>query len=155
MSPSSPDRPARPAWWAFRQRRTCRADEPSDAAVVGGADAAEMERRFRAVALGEAEARHRRLVVRLQPLVQRAVPVRKVEAAPGLPSARIRFADGTTVVVRGHAPGDVGVLAVWALRASFPPVTCSTDADGVHLAFALPGGRRRLSVLVTGLDQPE
>ena len=114
-----------------------------------------MEHRFAAVVAGESEVRDRRLAVRLQPLVQRAVPARTVEAAPGLPSARIRFADGTTVVAQGHGPGDVGVLALWIRRTSVPPITCSTDADGVHLDFALPGTRRRLSVRVTGLDQPE
>ena len=114
-----------------------------------------MEGRFAAVVAAEAESRRRRLAVHLDPLVQRAVPARAVEAAPGLPSARVRFADGTTVVARGETPGDVGVLALWVRRGAVPPLSCCTDAAGAHLLFGSPGGHRTLSLLVTGLDQPE
>jgi hypothetical protein len=114
-----------------------------------------MQGRFAAVVADEGETRGRRLEVRLDPLVKRAVPARAVEAAPGLPSARVRFADGTTVVARGDVPGDVGVLALWVRRGSVPPLSCSTDAEGAHLVFGSPDGHRTLSLLVTGLDQPE
>ena len=83
MSPSSPHRPDRPAWWS--RHRQVPPVEPPDGPVIGAMDEVEMERRFAAVAAGESEARDRRLAVHLQPLVQRAVPARTVEAAPGLP----------------------------------------------------------------------
>ena len=43
----------------------------------------------------------------------RRVPARAVEAAPERRAVRVRFADGTQLLVRGTTPGDAGVLARW------------------------------------------
>jgi len=59
------------------------------------------------------------------------------------------------VLARGADPGDIAVLAAAMRQRSMPPATCATDADGTHLVFRWPGRRRTLSILVTGLDQPD
>jgi hypothetical protein len=114
-------------WWATaRPRRRVAAIERADASVEA--------------------------VVR--PLVARGVAVRCIEPVPSLKLARVRFADGTAVVVRGDTPGDVGVLVSVLRDHAVRAASCSTDAGGTHLVFGWSGGRRTLSVRVTGLDQP-
>jgi hypothetical protein len=149
------------AWWALRRgqgpagdfnRWTDDLDDLDDLDV---ADVAELEQRFAAVDLDEGHHRDRQLAVHLDRLIARRIPVRSVEAAPTVGSPRIRFADGTAMFVHGEAPGDVGVLAMWTQRGSVLPVACSTDLDGAHLALAATGSVRRVSVLVSGLDQPD
>ena len=141
-----------------RSRRPELAAVEARAAVDDGldpADAAELDERFSAVEAEQAVERNRRLVLELQPLVDRRVPARSIERAPGVGAARIRFADGTAVVVRGVARGDVGVLAALMHRRAVPPEACSSGADGTRLTFGWPGRRQRVSVVVTGLDQPD
>jgi hypothetical protein len=119
------------------------------------ADVAELEQRFAAVDHDEATQRDRQLAVQLDRLIERRIPVRSVEAAPSVGAPRIRFADGTAMFVHGEAPGDVGVLAMWTQHGSVLPVACSTELDGAHLALAAAGSVKRVSVLVSGLDQPD
>ena len=98
----------------------------------------------------------RRVSWRLRPLVERGVPPRVIEAAPVPRAARLRFADGTTVVVKGVTPGDIGVLAVAMRQGSVKPARCETDAEGrARLLFTWLGGHRSLSLRVVGLDQPD
>jgi len=117
-------------------------------------DAAELELMFARVSSTNELAS--RLSWRLRLLAQRAVPARSLEPAPVPRAARLRFADGTTVVVRGAVPGDLGVLAMAMQHCSVRPTTCSTTSDGsTNLALAWAGGHRRLSLQVVGLDQPD
>jgi hypothetical protein len=94
------------------------------------------------------------VAVRLQPLVDRRVPARVVEAVPALHAARIRFADGTAVFVESSVPGDVAVLASWVRGRSVLPAACSTSTRGTHLLFKSPTRARDVCVRVTGVDQP-
>jgi hypothetical protein len=97
-----------------------------------------------------------RLSWRLRPLVQRSVPPRAIEAAPAPRAARLRFADGTTVVVKSAVRGDLAILAVAMRHGSVNTAACATGSDGsTHLLFTWPGGRRELSLRVVGLDQPD
>ncbi|HYA45878.1 MAG TPA: hypothetical protein VED59_09730 [Acidimicrobiales bacterium] len=97
-----------------------------------------------------------RLSSRLQPLVQRGIPPRVIEAAPVPHAARLRFADGTAVVVRGVVPGDVGVLAVAMRRGSVKTAAHATSPEGkTRLLLTWPGARRGLWLYVLGLDQPD
>ena len=122
--------------------------------LIDPGDVAELEARWQ-----ELDADHRRLnellVARLRPLVDRRVPVRVVEAIPARQVVRIRFADGTAVVGRGEVAGDAGVLASLARQQSVWPGSLTTDASGAHVVFSWSGGRRCVTVLVTGLDQPD
>jgi hypothetical protein len=97
-----------------------------------------------------------RLSSRLGPLVRRGVPPRAIERAPVPRAARLRFADGTTVLVKVDAPGELGTLAVIMRRGSLKPAALTTDRDGsAHLLLSCPGEHRRVSLHVVGLDQPD
>ena len=92
----------------------------------------------------------------LRPLVRRSVPPRLVEAGPAVRSARLHFADGTTVLVRSLRPGDLTALAVVMRRCSAKPVSCTMAPDGsTQLRLVWPGGQRPLALQVLGLDQPD
>jgi hypothetical protein len=127
-------------------------------AVPGGvapAQAAEIEAMFASVDAG-GRALALRLAVKLGPLVQRGVPPRMLEPAPVAKAARLRFADGTTVVVKATSPGDLAVLAMAMQRGSLRPTACLSGPDGgAWLQLRGPDGRYRLSIRVVGLDQPD
>lgn len=107
-------------------------------------------------AYGEEPTIARFIDVRLRSLLSRGVPPRALEHAPVPGAARLRFADGTTLLVSGVVPGDVGKLAV-ALK--WGPVKLSgfgTRQDGATcLSFASSGRGGVLHVLALGLDQPD
>jgi hypothetical protein len=98
----------------------------------------------------------RRLSSRLEPLVRRGVPPRAIEAAPVPRAARLRFADGTTVLVKVALPGELGTLVLTMRQGSLKPAGWTTDPDGsAHLLLSLPAEHRPLSLHVVGLDQPD
>ena len=116
-------------------------------------DCAELESRLSIV--GSDEHLAQRLAIRVAPLIARQVPVRGVEPAPSLRAMRIRFGDGTTVIVRGLAPGDAAVLGVALRDHPVPPAACTTLDDIVLLSFHFPAGHRHITVQLLGLDQPD
>jgi hypothetical protein len=138
-------------WW---RRRPATGAAPESAPLVGRDEAADIDARLAAV-LADWGDHRTSLAIRLQPLVERQVPARCIEAAPHHRATRIRFADGTTVLARGTAPGQVAVLAAEIRLRSLPPAACTTDEEGTYLLFGWPGRRRTLSILVTGMDQPD
>jgi hypothetical protein len=98
----------------------------------------------------------RRLSSRLEPLVQRGIPPRAIEAAPVPRAARVRFADGTTVLVKVAVPGELGNLALTMRHGSLKPAGWTTDPDGsARLLLSLADPHRPLSLHVVGLDQPD
>jgi hypothetical protein len=131
-----------------------RSPRPDETPRLDPADAFEIEAMLDAVS--SAGDLRLRLLHRLMPLVQRCVPPRAIEAAPVPRAARLRFADGTSIVVKSAARGDVGVLALAMRRGSVKPAACTADADGsARLILSLPGAHGELSLRVVGLDQPD
>ena len=122
---------------------------------LDASDLAELEHRLAAVDDELSSMLGARLVARLAPLIARRIPARVVETVPGLPRARVRFADGTAVLVHGVRPGDVGVLAAWLHQGSVVPSRCTLAGDGARLELLAPGRRARVCVCVDGLDQPD
>jgi len=148
-----------PVSWAVALfvRRRHDADNRGSATVeeISPADVDELDARFADIEREAALQRDTMLASRLQPLVRRSVPVRCVEAVPRMRAARIRFADGTSLVAHGAVPGDIGVLAAALRNHAVRPASWSTSTTGTRLVLGWSGDRRRLSVVVTGLDQPE
>jgi hypothetical protein len=142
-------------WWTARRRRHQPEAEPPADSDVDAFDVAELDLRLAAVEADAASERDRRLAALLHPIAERRVPVRVVEAAPGLHAARIRFADGTAVLVQGISRGDVGVLASWMRDTSLRPPACVPEVHGTELVFTSPRRNHRLTVHVTGFDQPD
>lgn len=123
--------------------------------VIHPADLADLTDRFAGITAEHVRRQAAIFEVHLRPLVRRQVPVRCVECVPEQRTNRVRFADGTAVNVQGESPGDAGVLAAIVLRHAVLPTTYTTDARGTHLVFDWADGRRHLSMLVTGLGQPD
>ena len=71
-------------------------------------------------------------------------------------TARLRFADGTTVLVKVDVPGELGTLAVIMRRGSLKPAALKTDFDGsARLLLSCSDEHRGVSLHVVGLDQPD
>jgi hypothetical protein len=118
------------------------------------ADALDIDARFAEVDHESSLTRHRWMAGRLQPLIDRAVPARHIELSEGLPAARIRFADGTTLLVRSSLAGDLGIIAAMLRDRSVVATACTAEVGGVFLVFEWHGCHRPSSVRVLGLDQP-
>ncbi len=139
------------ARWSAQARAASRAT----CAAASTADGAGLDEALASAEAGSPELALR-LVRRLAPLVERGVPARAVEAGPAARSARLRFADGTTVVVKGLVAGDVAVLATAMTRWSVRPVAwANAPEDVTHLLLTWPGRRHGLWLRVAGLDQPD
>jgi hypothetical protein len=141
------------AHWRQRRATDCQGYGPASPLATNEED--ELEDRFHALDT-EGTPFARRLALRLQPLVCHGVPPRCIEAAPVPRAARLRFADGTTVIVKGVAPGDIGELA---LALSLGPVrlaACEHRPDGsTYLVLKRARRSRELSLRVLGFDQPD
>jgi hypothetical protein len=142
--------------WSLAYRRALAGSGgPRPSAVTVEADATEIEAAFAVVDVDRRDF-SRRLSSRLQPLIQRGVPPRFIEAAPAPRAARLRFADGTTVLVKVAVPGELGALALTMRYGSLRPARCTTDPDGsAHLLLSCSGEHRHLWLHVVGLDQPD
>ena len=139
----------------YLARRPGREHLPLDLAGIDPVQVSEIEALLSTVSAG-ANDLALRLWCRLNPLVQRCVPARAIEAAPVPRAARLRFADGTAVIVTSVVPGDVGTLALAMRRGSVKATACGAGPDGAtRLVFICPGGHRELSLRVLGLDQPD
>ena len=144
--------------WALCYARARRAPREAADTEIPGIDPSDLDELGARLSGVEAEhiaQRNAVLQAHLEPLVQRRVPVRSIEPVPALHTVRIRFADGTAVVVRGEVAGDAGVLASVLRDHSVLPGACSTDANGTRLVFDWSGGSRHLAMRVAGLDQPD
>lgn len=92
---------------------------------------------------------------RLDQVVMRQVPIRRLEAVPELRTVRLCFADGTRLFGKGAQPGDLGVLSMLARKHVVRPTRCARDGAGNHLYLTVSGRRDPVDVVITGLDQPE
>ncbi|HTW06503.1 MAG TPA: hypothetical protein VME46_03280 [Acidimicrobiales bacterium] len=142
--------------WLLARRSTRARTDPLGAPLGARADeGAEIDALLAAVGAGSQELALK-LSLHLSPLLKRGVPPRWVEGAPVARAARLHFADGTTVMVKGAVPGDVGVLAVAMRRRSVHTAAFATGPEGkTQLLFTWSGGRHRLWLQVLGLDQPD
>jgi hypothetical protein len=141
-------------WLAHR--RTVTGADVLGLSEAAPAEAEEIEAVLAAVDVDNTREFARRLSSRLQPLVERGVPPRVIEAAPVPRAARLRFADGTTVLVKVSAPGELGTLALTMRHGSLKPAGWRTGPDGsAHLLLSFPPEHRLLALHVVGLDQPD
>ena len=93
------------------------------------------------------------LLNRLGSVTRRNVPLRAVRPGPARGLARICFADGTTLQVRGRRVGDLGFLAATAITQKVWVSNYHTEHSNVVLD--LDWNRGRVSVLAVGLDQAD
>jgi len=91
---------------------------------------------------------------RLELVMARRAPVAALRESPADHTARVCFADGTTVIAESRPPGRLGHLAVEVLRARHRTLLeeVRLAPTGVEMRFALSGGRR-FTAWAVGLDQ--
>ncbi len=93
------------------------------------------------------------LLNRLGNVTRRHVPLRAIRPGPSKGLARICFADGTTLQVRGRHVGDLGQLAVTALTQKV--WLSDYRPEQSHVVLDLDWHRGHVSVLAVGLDQAD
>lgn len=85
----------------------------------------------------------------------RAAPLRHAEAFGSEGAVRLRFADGTTVLVRGDGKGGLGMAAVAAVRGETVLLSrLQVDAAGIDGVVSW-GRRHHAHFHVLGADQPD
>lgn len=98
------------------------------------------------------------LGIRLDELINRRVPVRGIHAGPVELSTRLRFADGTTLLVRSEQSGNLArvLRAVQTGRAVLIERWERRPGGlAMSLGMQLDGKRIHLAMLVLGPDQPD
>lgn len=122
-------------------------DVPGPARLVG-MDAAERDEENLRTLLGK----------RLDYLISRRIPVRGVHPGPIQLTSRLRFADGTTLLVRSEHPGSLARVLQAVLSGKPVLVERWERRPGglaLWLALQATGKRLHLGVLVLGPDQPD
>jgi len=119
------------------------------------AEPLDLDVRFDAVFAETVGQRDELIASRLDQVVVRQVPVRRLEPVPELHTVRLCFADGTRMFGRGARPGDLGVLSMLVAKHIVSPTRSRRDGAGNHLMLRVEGRREPVDVVITGLDQPD
>lgn len=91
---------------------------------------------------------------KLEVVGRRNSPVRRLTAAPIQGTARMSFADGTTVIVRAPHPGDLGWVAIQVARRVRVQLSgLEHGPEGLFITVRI--GSRRLLLEVLGPDQSD
>lgn len=97
-----------------------------------------------------------RLSRRLEGLISRRVPVRGISPGPLGGIARLRFADGTAVLVRSARQGDLSRVArTLTTRRSMVLAGYDAGPEGVLLTLHGAPGREPVGLVLIGPDQPD
>lgn len=89
-------------------------------------------------------------------LLSRRIPVRGLEPGPLTGVARMRWGDGTVMLVAAARPGDLSrVLRTLATRRSLTLAAYEDGEDGPLLTLHGAVGREPVRLVVVGRDQPD
>ena len=92
----------------------------------------------------------------LETLLSRRVPVRGIEPGPVTGVGRMRWGDGTVMLVAAARPGDLSrVLRTLATRRSLTLGSYELTEDGPRLTLRGATGREPVQLIVVGPDQPD
>lgn len=92
----------------------------------------------------------------LETLRSRRVPVRGVEPGPLTGVGRLRWGDGTVMLVVSARPGDLSrVLRSLETRRSLTLASYEPSEEGPLLTLAGGVGREPVRLVVVGRDQPD
>lgn len=92
----------------------------------------------------------------LETLLSRRVPVRGLEPGPVTGVARMRWGDGTVMLVTPARPGELSrVLRTLETRRSLTLASYESGAQGPVLSLHGAVGREPVRLVVVGRDQPD
>ena len=114
----------------------------------------ELELRFDAVLEEASEIKKRLVSARLDVLRDRRVPLRTIRAAPGVHTARLLFANGTTVIAHARQPGQLYTVALHLRSAHVTLDSWAQEHDGLVLRL-IWGPEGRAELVAEGLDQAD
>lgn len=135
--------------------RRRRPPPPADDLLLDPDDLAELDRLLEQAAAEERPVHDSLLKARLDLLVSRGVPVRRVVAAAAPGAVTVGFADGTAVTVASLRAAESGVLLMHAGRGRvLLRGYRHDDQDRLLLRFGWPGRRSDVEVVALGLEQP-
>ena len=118
-----------------------------------GADALDLDAVLREVHAEEADTRRRLIAVHLDLLRSHRVPLRRIYAAPGRAVARLGFADGTVLLARSYAQGDLPTVVRLQQHGGLVVSEYADHPDGLTVHMTSNGGGCRL--VAVGLDQAD
>lgn len=138
------------SWWPPRNAD----DTLSHLGVVAPQDAQDLIEAAATISLDYAATSPHVIAQDLRRLRARGVPIRRVAAKPAVHGvAELHFADGTSVMIRGRHPGDLGRIAVCALQGHLWLEDCEADPHGVTLRLRTPNGSH--DVVALWVEHPE
>jgi hypothetical protein len=138
-----------------RRRGRAAAGPPDGTELLAPDDLAELAALLDQVEVEERHARDSLLITRLDVLVAREIPVRRVIPAAGVPgAATVGFADGTAVTVASRKAAEAGVLLLHATKYRVLLRGYRTEGGHLVLRFRRDGSGRDLEVVALGLEQP-
>jgi hypothetical protein len=138
-------------WW---RARSARRHAPVEEHLLHPDDVAELEAALRRAEEEERHSRDLLLCTRLDLLVSRAVPVRRVAPAAVSGAATVGFADGTALTVTGRRAAEAGVLLMWTTERTVVLHHYCREDGRVVLSFRRSGMAGGLEVVALGLEQP-
>lgn len=128
---------------------------PPEERLLDPGDRAELDALLASVQLDEHEAQAAHLTSGVRSVIEHRVPLRTVEAVWSLRAVRLRFSDGTALLVSGAGAGAMGLLALQVKEGSVCLIRCRPEAAGTTLVFDGPRGPMAMLVRSASLDQPE
>lgn len=140
------------AWLLRRHRPLARAALlPEESSF--GADALDLEAVLREVHAEHSDSRRRLIAVHLDLLRRHRVPLRRIYASPGKAVARLGFADGTVLLARSYARGDLPTVVRLQQHGGLVVSEFADHPDGLTVKLTSNGGGCRL--VAVGLDQAD
>lgn len=119
---------------------------------LSATDVAELTEIGRRVAAEHGQSSPTVITTNLARLMGRRVPVRAVRPGAIRTLGVLCFADGTTVIVKGHRPGDLGRIAAGIYFGRVELAAFRPEGSGVTVEVRF--GRRQESLSALGITQP-
>jgi hypothetical protein len=141
---------------AARWHAEARSDAPRETTheLLDPVDLAELEELLGRADAEERAVRDSLICTRLDLVLARKVPVRRVTPSAIRGAVTVGFADGTALTVASCRPAEGGVLLMWTSHSRVLLDRYHREDGRLLLTFRKDGRRERLEVVALGLDQP-
>lgn len=118
-----------------------------------GAEVRDLEAAFKEVHAEGSDSLRRLVAVHLDLLRSHRVPLRRISASPGRAVARLGFADGTVLLARSWARGDLPTVVRLQQRGGLVVSDYAEHPEGLAVQLTSAGGG--CTLIAVGLDQAD